>query len=229
MTALDNVRVVAPCEADAGTTSKGSFGVEPLLIVEEFSHRVVNEYAGAIAALNFEAVQLADANARAVLHRTTQRLHAAAEAHRVLQAPFAADDMSLGDYLDRVCAALAEANLRDRGVKLILVEDEVVLPAVRCWRVALIVAELITNAVKHGFKGGAGMIVVEVGQVGNEVICKVADNGQIPANPQPSCGSRVVEGLARELQGDVRWNFGPAGVTATLSFPASLNFVEALD
>lgn len=199
---------------------------EPLLMVEEISHRVANEYAGAIAAINFEATRIADVDARAVLRRTTVKLHAFAEAHRALQAPVAAGEMCLGDYLDRVCAALSEASLRERGVRLILVEDVVMLPARRCWRVALIVAELITNAVQHGFKASGGMIVIEVRQAGGEVVCVVADDGSCTANPSLSRGCRVIERLARELSGDVRWFFGPRGVTATLAFPVSQNLAN---
>jgi len=201
-------------------------GIEPLLMVEEITHRVVNEYAGAIAAINFEAARIDDADARAALRRTTDKLHVFAEAHRALQAPVAAGDTCLGDYLDRVCAALSEASLRERGVKLILVEDVVTLPARRCWRVALIVAELITNAVQHGFKASGGMIVVEVRQAGGEVVCVVADNGSCTANPSLSRGCRIIERLARELSGDVRWFFGPRGVTATLAFPVSQNLAN---
>ena len=201
---------------------------EPLLMVEEISHRVVNEYAGAIAAINLEATRIADADARFALRRTTDKLHAFAEAHRALQAPAAAGDMCLGDYLDRVCAALSEASLRERGVKLILVEDVVTLAARRCWRVALIIAELITNSVRHGSKASGGMIVVEVRQVGGEIVCVVADNnGGCTPNPPPSRGRRVVERLARELCGDIEWFFGPRGVTATLAFPTSQDPADA--
>jgi two-component sensor histidine kinase len=200
---------------------------EPLLMVEEISHRVANEYAGAIAAINLEKTRIADADARAVLRRTTDKLQAFAEAHRALQAPAAAGDMCLGDYLDRVCSALSEAWLRERGVKLILVEDAVMLANRRCWRVALIIAELVSNSVRHGLNGSGGMIVVEVRHAGNEVFCRVADNGGCTTDPAPSRGRRVVERLAGELRGEVSWRFGPNGVTASLVFPVSLDLADA--
>jgi two-component sensor histidine kinase len=218
---------VRRCDRFADVKMPGR-ATEPLLLVEEISHRVVNEYAGAIAAINFEATRIADADARAALRRSSDRLQAFAEAHRALQAPAAPGDMCLDDYLDRLCAALSEASLRERGVKLILVEDNVTLAAEQCWRVGLIVAGLITNSVQHGFDGSKGMIVVEVRQAGNEIVCTVADNGGCALNPTPSRGHRVVERLARELNGEIRWRFGPNGVTASLSFPAALHPVDAL-
>ena len=193
----------------------------PLLLVEEISHRVANEYAIAIASIGLEAARIMDADARAALRRVSTKLSAFAEAHRALQSPRADDEMNLGDHLDRLCAAISDAALRDRGVKLILLEDEIVLTPDRCWRVGLIIAELITNAVRHGFGGrGGGMIVIEVRQAGTEVLCQVSDNGGCEPNPPASRGRRVVEGLAADLGGDISWRFERGGVTARLSFPS---------
>jgi two-component sensor histidine kinase len=191
---------------------------EPLLLVEEITHRVVNEYTVAIASISLEASQIADVDARAALQRVVEKLAAFAQAHRALQSPAASDDLRLGDYLERLCAALSVASLSDCGVHLILLEDEITLAPERCWRVGLIIAELITNAVKHGLKGRGGLVVVELRRVGTEVHCHVADNGGSTPNPPASRGRRVVD--------DIDWRFGPDGVTARLAFPLSLNPVE---
>jgi two-component sensor histidine kinase len=193
--------------------------VAPLLLVEEINHRVANEYAIAIASIGLEAARIVDAEARAALRRVAAKLGAFAEAHRALESPSSNGEMSLGDHLDRLCAAISDAALRDRGVKLILLEDEILLAPERCWRVGLIVAELITNAVRHGFGGAGGMIVIEVRRHGAEVSCQVADNGGSLPNPPASRGRQVVEALAGELGGEVSWRFGPDGVTANLNFP----------
>jgi two-component sensor histidine kinase len=195
----------------------------PLLLVEEISHRVANEYAIAIASIGLEAARIMDADARAALRRVSTKLSAFAEVHRALQSPRADDEMNLGDHLDRLCAAISDAALRDRGVKLILLEDEIVLSSEKCWRVGLIIAELITNAVRHGFGGKGGMIVIEVRQAGAEVLCQVSDNGGCEPDPPASRGRKVVEGLAGDLGGDISWRFEPSGVTALLSFPSAVS------
>ena len=199
-----------------------------MLLVEEITHRVANEYAIAIASIGMETARIVDPDARAALRRVAAKLGAFAEAHRALQSPGCNGEMNLGDHLDRLCAAISDAALRERGVKLILLEDEIVLAPERCWRVGLIVAELITNAVRHGFGCNGGMIVVEVRRVGAEVLCQVADNGGSLPDPPPSRGRHVVEGLAGELGGDIRWRFGPNGVTAMLSFPLGLELSATL-
>ena len=197
--------------------------VEPMLLVEEISHRVVNELTVAIASVSQEAGRIVDADARAALHRVAGRLAAFADAHRALQSPEPASAMNLGGYLTRLFAALSRASLHDHSVKLIMLEDDVPLAPERSWRVGLIVAELVTNSLKHGGEGRDPAIIVEVEQAGAEIRCIVADDGGAAGAPPPSRGRRVVQRLAGELGGDIHWTFRPNGVTAVLTFPLSLD------
>jgi two-component sensor histidine kinase len=192
---------------------------EQLILVEEISHRVINEYCQAIAGLHRAAAKIVSREARDALTVAAVRLRCFADAHRALQSPDPAAESDLGEYLERLCAAVTVANLNDRGVRLTLVARTVRLDAERCWRVALIVSELITNAVRHGLRGEAGAIVVEVGLDGDDVFCRVIDNGRPDPNPRPSRGHAVVTGLATELGGEARWQFTPHGVLAELTFP----------
>jgi two-component sensor histidine kinase len=130
--------------------------------------------------------------------------------------------LNLGKYLARLCAAISAASLADAGIRLVLIDDLIDLAPERCWRVGLIVFELITDAVGHGFKSDCSMIAIGVRLIGAEVRCRVADNGGFAPNPAPSRGRRVVGRLARDLGGDVTWRFAANGVTATLSFPLSV-------
>ena len=190
-----------------------------LLLIEEITHRVINEYTIAIRSIESEAADIADADARAVLGRATARLRAQADAHRALQPPAADDDLNLGDYLARLCATLSAASLADLGIRLMLFEDDIDLAPERCWRVGLIVSELIVNAVRHGARARGGMIVVDLRRVGAEVCCGVADNGCAASDPGPSRGRGLVARLAQDLGGDVCWRFQSEGVTAVLAFP----------
>jgi two-component sensor histidine kinase len=194
--------------------------VEPILLVEEISHRVVNELTVAILSLRHEASRIVDTDARDVLQRVAARLTAFADAHRALQSPDTASDMNLGDYLNDLLGRLSQASLRGHGVTLRLLEDDITLEPDRCWRVGLIIAELVTNAAKHGPGGRGSAIVVEVRRAGPELFCAVADSGgSATKHPSPSRGLRLVEALAAELEGDVDWSFRPNGVTALLRFP----------
>jgi two-component sensor histidine kinase len=196
--------------------------IEPLLLVEEISHRVVNEFTIAILALRHEACRIVDADAQVALQRVATRLAAFADAHRALQPPEAASDLNLADYLNHLLARLSKASLHDHHIMLRLIDDDITLEPERCWRVGLIIAELVANSAKHGRGDRGGAIIVEVRQAGAELYCTVADNGGPKTrHPIPSRGLRLIERLSAELGGDVAWSFRPTGVTAILTFPLS--------
>lgn len=192
---------------------------EPLLLVEEISHRVVNEYAQAIASIRLAASATASPECRIALNNAATQLHGYAEAHRALQAPASGAGIELGLYLQTLCGAIAAASLRERSICLTLTLDTVILPAERCWRVALIVSELITNAVRHGLNGGPGQVLVEQRASDRSVTCRVSDSGQTMRNPQPDRGMAVVQGLATRLGGVVSWRRDSDWTSAELVFP----------
>jgi two-component sensor histidine kinase len=126
---------------------------------------------------------------------------------------------SLCDHLGRLCQAMLRAGLAERQVRLLLVECDIDLDAWRCWRVGLIVSELVTNAARHGLGGRGGAIVVGLDERGGTIRVSVSDNGCAPPGAHPGRGTRIVEALAEELGGSFERRFTDAGTVATLSFP----------
>ncbi len=61
-------------------------GCEPLAIVAEITHRVLNEYTHAIAVVNRAAAHASDPGSRTSLRDAADRLRSYAEAHRTLPA-----------------------------------------------------------------------------------------------------------------------------------------------
>lgn len=201
--------------------SKASMEPPPLLLVGEISHRVLNEYTHAIATLSLARAGTTDITARSALAEAESRLRAYASVHRALRPPPAARRRDLGRYLEGVCAALSRASLRERGVRLTLIPSEAILAADRCWRVALIIAELVHNAVRHAFDEGGGRILVEVESLGPTILCRVADDGR-PASSSPpqGRGRRIVESLTDALGGRIEWLFEPFGTEVVLLIPS---------
>lgn len=113
------------------------------------------------------------------------------------------------------------ARLSDLGVRLTVVAADAPMSAERCWRVGLIVSELITNCVRHAFRDRGGRVVVEVGAGDGVTWCRVSDNGW-PPSPQMRSGRgrAIVQALAGELCGQVEWRFGGCGTTVVLSIPS---------
>lgn len=192
---------------------------DPWLFVAEVEHRVANEFALAVSSIQRAAALTPDAEAKAALSGAALRLRHYAEAHRRLQAPLTDGPVDLAEYLRGLCAALERASLGERGVELTLVEESVEIAAERCWRVGLIVSELITNALRHGLRGGPGAITVEIARRGGLVACTVSDNGGGAAAARPGHGAKLVDALAEALGGSVERRFGARGAAVRVSFP----------
>jgi two-component sensor histidine kinase len=200
-------------------SSTGSAQPLALHLVEEISHRVINEYAEAVAILSL-AASCRHAPAGSALSQAADRLRAHADSHRALLAPLADGPVELSCYIGRLCASLSRASLEERGIHLSLSTDEIWVDSARCWRVGLIVAELIRNAVRHGLQGRPGAIGVDVRSKGARIRCIVSDDGGATTNPPAGRGRRLVRALAMELHGSANWWFTRFGTIAELDFPA---------
>ena len=204
-----------------GTPSVPASCGEPLLYLEELLHRVSNEYASAISLASVMASRASTDEAKMALETVIEHLAQRAAVHRVLSPPVVDGTTDLGDYLMRLCRAKVAAELERRGTTLRLaVVSPVVLDHARCWRVGLIVSELITNAARHGSSSGRGEILISVATNAGRVVCRVSDKGAATAAFKPGLGTRLVDALAADLDGHVERRFSEDGATITLTFPA---------
>jgi two-component sensor histidine kinase len=138
-------------------------GGEPLLHLVELLHRVSNEYASAISLASVMASRASSHEAKSALKIVIEHLVQLASAHRALLPPVVDGPVDLGDYLTRLCQAKVAAELERRGTTLRLaVGSPLALDAAHCWRVGLIVSELITNAARHSLPSGRGEIFASV-------------------------------------------------------------------
>lgn len=189
-----------------------------LHLIEEINHRVLDQYAEAISILSMAASQ-GQVAAVPALTLAAERLRDQAEAHRALLAPYVDGPMDLGLYLESLCGSLSHALLAERGILLTVSADEIWLDSSRCWRVGLIVGELIRNAAPHGLVNGEGEIGLLVKDTDGGVRCIVSDNGNAAPNPQGGRGHRLIRALADDLGGSVEWWFTPSGNCVGLEFP----------
>jgi two-component sensor histidine kinase len=200
-----------------------------LILIEEITHRVLNDYTVAVAALNRAAGFCADPAAKVALSAAIQRFQALAATHRALLAPPTGQDLDVGTYIGEICSNLCDSILAERQTKLLLQICNASLPSERCWLLGLILAELIRNAARHGTGICGREIIVQLCREVDGVHCTVTNAGG-PANP-PSFGKgrRVVTALVAELGGEVRWFFArdQTAVWVRVPLAATLDSVES--
>jgi two-component sensor histidine kinase len=201
---------------------------EARLLLREFSHRINNEFASAIGMISIAAARSANDEARVTLAAVEDQLQNYALVHHALRMPEHTSCIDATAYLRQLCRAISRSKLESKGIELRLVERTFQLNSERCWRLGLIVSELITNAERHAFRNGGGMIRVELLPSLSFVECRVTDNGTGEANTYPGHGLKIVEALAKSLGGAIDQHFGPQGAAAVLIFPADIDATERL-
>ena len=194
-------------------------------LFRELQHRVANNLQFVAALLNFRKKALrSDPAAVAALDAAQQRLDMMSRVHRRLHDPKSVDQ-PVGDYLRELCTDLIRAS-DTPGVQLEVSAEPVVLSLDHLMTASLIVAELVTNSLKHAFAGRPeGKITIDLRCARGLCTLTVADDGPgLPADlgqrDTGSLGQGILHSLARQLHGQIRLSSGP-GMVAELTFRES--------
>jgi hypothetical protein len=101
------------------------------------------------------------------------------------------------------------------------------LCADQCWRLGMIVFELINNAARHAFPGREGEIRVELLRAGAFAKCSVTDNGSAALTVRPGRGLKIIDELSKSLGGRCIQKFEPRGSRSILAFPCHGEFLRS--
>lgn len=189
------------------------------ILLHELNHRVNNEFAAAISVVSLAAGRSGNNEVKAALSRVSELLHRYADVHRALQMPEHDTVLDAETYLRQLCLSISRSYLDHRKIKLVLATDPLRLEANRCWRLGMIVYELIINSARHAFAGGEGEIRVELVRVGAIAQCRIIDDGSLAPTAAPGRGLKIVDELSKSLGGRFVQNFGSRGSRSILAFP----------
>lgn len=187
-----------------------------IILLQEYNHRMLNEFAVAIAGLSIAATGMTSAESRAALTTARDRLFAIAEMHRALQAPLTGT-VEVAGYLENVCRAASQLLTAGRRLILRRHAPRILLPAGYAWRIALIMNELITNAAKHGRPGGD--IVVEMRTSDQHLLCSVENESCVLPKSGSRAGKAIVELLAGHIGGYLEHRVDDTHVAVSLAVP----------
>src|SRR5258705_4702517 len=176
---------------------------QPRMLLREFSLRTNNEFASAIGVISIAAASSANNEAKVALAAVQDRLQNYALVHHALQMPEDVSCIDAAAYLRQLCWAISRSKLERKGIELRFVERTFRMNSERCWRLGLIVSELITNAERHAFRNGGGPIRAELLPSLSFVECRLTDNGTAGANARPGHGPKILESLAKSPGGPV--------------------------
>jgi two-component sensor histidine kinase len=189
-------------------------------LLDELNHRIKNELASVINLVSFKAVWTDNVEAKEELSNVVDLLHQHAEVHTILTMPDRDGLVDAGERLRKLGLAVCRCKLDRMNIHLLLSADMLPLESERCWRLALAVYELVTNAVRHAcFDGRDGEIKIKLMRAGSWVNCRVTDNGSFLGRIKPGRGLRIVGDLAKSLGGRMGHTFGTTSTSFALDFP----------
>ena len=119
------------------------------LLLRELNHRVNNELTSTICTISAKAVESDDVAVKAALLDVVDLLHGYADVHRALRMPDPAHLTDAARYLQHLCFSITKYRLNRLGIRLLCSADDLRLEGERCWKLGLIVSELLTNVARH--------------------------------------------------------------------------------
>ncbi|MDP1618592.1 sensor histidine kinase [Phenylobacterium sp.] len=195
------------------------------VMFQELQHRVANNMTFVAALLQLKKRTIDSPQAAAALDEARNRLVTMAQIHRRLYDP-ASLELSLGASLQELCDDLVQA-AGVTGVACSVRAQGVDLDTPRQVTLSLLVAEVVTNSLKHAFAGRpAGLITIDLAPLSDgRAALLITDDGPGFPGAAPDLESRsslgfgIMQSLAGQLDGALEFPPG-AGAQVRLVFPA---------
>ncbi|TNC67231.1 PAS domain-containing protein [Rubellimicrobium roseum] len=191
------------------------------VLLHEVDHRVKNNLQMIGSLIQMQAKRTSDPAAAVALRSVLSRVEALATVHRRL---YQGDDVSRFDVATFACDLASDlVSAAGRAdIRLELELEPVEISKDKAAPLALVVSELVTNAVQHAFRDRGGRLLVRVRPEEGELVIGIEDDGVgLPGQElgRGSFGRTVVEMLSRQLQAQVRWETADPGTRITVRMP----------
>ena len=199
--------------------------------IREIHHRVKNNLQSVAALLRLQARRTDDEQARAALSEAERRVGTIALVHETLSKGFE-ETVDFDEVADQGFRAVAEVAAYDQRIERQRTGDSFGrLRAEDATSLAMILSELVQNAIEHGFPDGrVGTVSVDVKRVAgvpgapDVLTVKITDDGvgfTDGRRPGSGLGTQIVQSLVQDLRGTIRWT--PAEPHGTqVTFTAAL-------
>ncbi len=174
--------------------------------IREIHHRVKNNLQTVAALLRLQSRRVEAPEAKAALSEAMRRVSTIALVHETLSGTL--DELvNFDDLVTRSVRMVADLAAPDARVKFVREGDFGLIAAASASSLALVVTELVTNAVEHGFVGRpSGTIWIRAEREDASLHFVIADDGVGIAAKPTGLGSQIVTTLVEnEMSGSLEW------------------------
>jgi chemotaxis family two-component system sensor kinase Cph1 len=198
---------------------KDALLVQKEFLIGEVNHRVQNSLQLVSSYLAMQARTSQNPELLASLEEARRRLIAVALVHRRL---YRGDQIELVDaarYVEELCAETFSFMGQDWSKYLSLDLSPVLVSTDRAVTLGLVLTELMINSNKHAYGGAAGPMEIVLTEDRNELRMVVADKGVGKVSARKGFGSRIMEGLVKQLGGTLLYRDNSPGLRSTVTVP----------
>lgn len=192
------------------------------MLLKEVNHRTKNNLQLIVGLIQLQLRQLHDQQARAALTDTSRRIMSIAAVHEKLYQSDEVNAVDAASYLSQVIAGITATASHHALFELDLAS--VILPMDSAIPLALLVNELLTNALKYAYIPSAeGRVWVTLKPESNGVVLTVEDRGQgmppgFDYRKSKSLGMKIIASLGRQLNAQVAFSDNQPGVKCVVRF-----------
>lgn len=191
-------------------------------LLHEVDHRVKNNLQMVSALILLQSRTIADEGTRRSLREMLSRIEALGTVHRRL---YQSDDVTrfdVGEFVRDLVNDLVGVGASDR-IDTRFAMEKVEIAAEHAAPIALIVNEVVTNALKHAFPDGRkGTLLAELHRGDGTMRIEICDNGVgegVTGISKSSFGTSLVRTLSRQLKAVVTWTNNEPGTKVTIDVP----------
>jgi two-component system, sensor histidine kinase PdtaS len=189
--------------------------------IREIHHRVKNNLQTVAALLRLQSRRMSSPEAREALGEAMRRVATIALVHETLSQTLD-ESVPFDDLVGRSLRLAADVATEGAHVRTTVRGSFGSIPAEDATALALILTELVTNAVEHGFEGReSGTVEVIVDRQDDVIRVEVADDGSgLPegrAGAGSGLGTQIVSTLVtNEMRGTIEWSSREGGGTSVV-------------
>lgn len=182
---------------------------EKELLLKEIHHRVKNNLMIISSLLNLQSQTVDDERSRDSFKDIQNRARSMALIHEKLYQSTDLKRIDFGEYIRTLATELFHTYASTQHIKLLMDVEKVFVDINTAIPLGLIINEIITNSLKHGFPNGKeGEIRVELHSINDSCEFKVKDDGiGFPENLDfrntDSLGLQLVNSLTQQIDGEI--------------------------
>ncbi|CAB4824498.1 unannotated protein [freshwater metagenome] len=192
--------------------------------IREIHHRVKNNLQTVSALLRLQSRRIEDPSARLALEEAVRRIASIAVVHETLSTS-AEETVGFDEVLDRLVANAMELSPRMSEIRIVRSGHSGTLEPRIATPLALVVTELIHNALEHGLATSGNVLNIAINRSESSCLISIEDDGEgLPADfnvaASANLGLQIVRTLTEnELQGTINLEPTHPGTRASVTFP----------